>query len=832
MLKTPLNILCFCLCFSYTSRAIETKKANPSQINQWLNSHCLECHDEDIQKGDRRFDELSTQLPWKPNEAEHWLDILHQLQYESMPPPKKSDLKDKSRQTFIHWVQEGLSMSAQQVQIQSSAQSHRLTKREIKYRLQDFFEWPSRSFDPTEPLPKMSLDHGYDNYQEHLRVSNDWAKKMLISARRAVDYTWDLLGLETSRVFKSRHQLNTTHQPYKGSVYGVRGKEKKVVYLSESLRNTKSFYKAKLFLGEKPLPHSGYYEIEVKASAVNRFHPYGKGLMEVMGKYKHNYKKLFFDKSQAMILAVGSGSRASRNSEPPNKLCSITLEDHHESTYRLHFWANKGDYLYFYYENGPAFDGTKKQFISWVGHKYHPEIKEMTQEEKSNLDVRYKRDKKYIDYYQGPEIHISAAELKGPFKFNKDLKIQQKLFALLPAHSINPDTKKLQQALRKLSEDLFQRPDPIDIQPYLHLVQQGLHDGRNYSQALKPALVAMICSPEFLYHAQKNVSPYQKAISFVWQSPFNVQSSDTSQLTALNPKQLDAILINPKHQRMLDSFITQWLKLHQLGTMPPDAKTHPLYYLESLEISMKEETLMFFHHLYDNNLPVSEIVRSDYGFINRGLSHLYDLPHKTSGQLVKTIRPKRRGLLSQASILSLTSNGIETSPVKRGVWVLETLLGAPLSPPPPDVPAIEPDIRGTKTVFEQLKKHRDVKSCATCHDKIDPLGLTLENFDPIGAFRKNYSNGHPVVTTSQYRDHELNGAESLQQLLEKNIPFMAKNLLRQSMSYAIARPLTWKDEALLEKSFQEWESNGLKFRDLFKTILMSDLFSERSTLEE
>lgn len=576
-------------------------------------------------------------------------------------------------------------------------------------------------------------------------------------------------------------------------------------------------------MGLKPLPHSGYYEIEVKAYASNRFHPYGKELMSAVRKHKYPYEKLFYDSEQPMLLAVGSGSRAGGSSEPPRKLSSVVLDDHYERVYRLHFWANKGEHLYLYFENGPAYSGTKSQFMSWVSHTFYPEIKEMTREERSNLDLRSKRNMKIWDYYEGPEIHISYAESKGPLPFNRELEIHQKLFSTIPAHSKKPDQTLLKKSLTRLIHDLFPNLQDVAITPYLKHINQGLNNKLNYGQALKPVLVAMLCSPEFLYRNREKMSSLQKSMAFIWQSDINV---DLKQLKSGQPK---SILTHPKHRRMLDSFITQWLSLDHLGTMPPDPKFHQLYYIENLEQAMKQETLMFFHHLYDNNLSVSEIIQADYSFINRGLSYIYDLERLNTTDHVKTqFRPQdnRRGLLTQGSILTLTSNGIESSPVQRGVWVLETLLGSPLSPPPPDVPAIEPDIRGSKTVFKQLEKHRQLKTCATCHDKIDPLGLSLENFDPIGIHRTKYPNGQKVITTSQFRNKPLAGFDDLQQLLEKNIPFMAKNLFRQGMSFALGRPLTWIDETEIESLFQIWQKNGLKFRDMFIIIVGSKLFEQ------
>ncbi len=155
---------------------------------------------------------------------------------------------------------------------------------------------------------------------------------------------------------------------------------------------------------------------------------------------------------------------------------------------------------------------------------------------------------------------------------------------------------------------------------------------------------------------------------------------------------------------------------------------------------MRRETFLFTRYLIDQNLAVSHFLDSDYTFANRALARHYGIDPPEGFQFEKvSLRDRRRGgLLGQASVLTLTANGIDTSPVVRGVWLLENLLGTPPSPPPPDVEPLDPDVRGAKTIRQQLNKHRDVASCYDCHRKIDPLGFALENYDPIGRWREAY----------------------------------------------------------------------------------------------
>ena len=175
--------------------------------------------------------------------------------------------------------------------------------------------------------------------------------------------------------------------------------------------------------------------------------------------------------------------------------------------------------------------------------------------------------------------------------------------------------------------------------------------------------------------------------------------------------------------------------------MPPDSKAFESYYKDRLEIFFKKETRLFFADLLESNGSILNFLDSDYAFLNDALAKHYGIEGVQGEHFRKvTLGPAdhRGGLLGQGSVLTLTANGIETSPVVRGIWVLENILGTPPPPPPPDVQPLEPDTRGTTSIREQLNKHRTVAACADCHRKIDPAGFALEFYDPVGAYRSRY----------------------------------------------------------------------------------------------
>ena len=294
-------------------------------------------------------------------------------------------------------------------------------------------------------------------------------------------------------------------------------------------------------------------------------------------------------------------------------------------------------------------------------------------------------------------------------------------------------------------------------------------------------------------------------------------------------RETDRLLDSTRGDRFLRLFTEQWLGLNKLGTMPPSKETFPAYHIDRLEPAMREETWRFIAELIRTNKPVTALVDADFTYLNAGLARLYELPTVSGDHLQRVSLPAdspRRGLLGQASILTITANGVETSPVKRGVWLLEKLFGTPPSPPPPDVPPIEPDIRGATTIRQQLEKHRSVQACADCHAKIDPLGFAMEAYDPIGHFRSAYPNGAAIDTTGEYRGQPISSPAEIRAYLIKHPDLLAQNLAHRLLTYALGRPLGFADQPALRRLQVDWKAKGHTLRELIHLITTSEMMRQ------
>ena len=259
-----------------------------------------------------------------------------------------------------------------------------------------------------------------------------------------------------------------------------------------------------------------------------------------------------------------------------------------------------------------------------------------------------------------------------------------------------------------------------------------------------------------------------------------------------------------------------------------------IYYQRSLESAMRTETQLFFADMIERNAPAIELLSAKHSFVNRGLAMLYqvdpEISPTKSNAFIRVNFPNgiRGGLLGQASVLTVSANGIETSPVVRGVWLLDKIMGMPSPPPPDDVPALDPDVRNATSVRDLLERHRESEACSQCHRKIDPLGFAWEEFDPIGRHRRAYLTGHsrgPIDSsgTLPWGSTFENFRGFRRQLLAKKL-FFVRNLTTKLLTHALARSIEPDERGAIDAIMDAVSANDYPIRDLIIEIVKSDLF--------
>jgi hypothetical protein len=426
-----------------------------------------------------------------------------------------------------------------------------------------------------------------------------------------------------------------------------------------------------------------------------------------------------------------------------------------------------------------------------------------------------------------------------------------------PKHA-QEDAKRLLRRFVKLAAR-----EPVsedDLQMFEALIRQRLDKGAPFSEAMLAGYKAFLASGDFIYLREPHSADDQFAIASRLSHFLTNSRPDARLLDLAEKKQLREVktlreeatrlIAGGGFDRFVKNFTDYWLSLRHVRRDDPDIRLFPEYrFDEYLVESMERETRTFFTAMIRDNLPASVLVKSGFAFVNDRLAKHYDLPPLVGSTMRKVSLPAGSpfgGLLTQAAVLKVSANGTNTSPVVRGAWVMERLIGQPPPPPPPSVPAVEPDIRGAKTIRDLLALHTREKSCASCHAKFDPVGLALESFDILGGWRTRYRGveegeritgidraGHDFAYTLSAQvdpsgklidGREFKNVKDLKAMLAANPRQLARNLLHQFTVYATGTPVRFSDRREIESMLHACEKDGYRVRDLMLALVQSRIF--------
>ena len=503
----------------------------------------------------------------------------------------------------------------------------------------------------------------------------------------------------------------------------------------------------------------------------------------------------------------------------------------------IHNWTIPGDGIYPY-----PIEEAEQRRIDAVAKKIATEVGDvLTTEGTSNKFNRRDGWAAFYRGYEGPRIRVFEIDLQGPFYESWPSPSYQALFG-----QFEPSMGNTRAILRRFASDAFRRPVSDDKLDILHgLVNNEHKSGASAFEALKIGFRAVLCSPDFLYLQEPEGTLDSYALAsrlsyFLWSNRPDKELLDTAADGSLmDPKVLQRqtmrLLADERSKAFTNTFTSRWLELYKLGTMPPSYKEFTNYYVDGLEEAMKTETQTFFRHVLQENLPLRTFLDSDFTFVNGGLARLYGIEGINGADFRKVSlksNPRRGGLMGHASILTASANGIDTSPVIRGIWVLENILGTPPSPPPPDVESLEPDIRGATTIRDQLDKHREVETCYECHRKIDPLGFALENYDPIGGWRDRYPRGQqegPLIDASGElpNGEHFSGIQEFKEALADREDQFVRCLTEKLLAYSMGRTLEYTDRPEVDQIIEKTLDPGTGLQDLVLAIVESEAFRSK-----
>jgi hypothetical protein len=803
--------------------------APAKSVEQFLNRYCLECHDADVHKGDRSFHEFKLPLKTLPDVIEA-RDIIDQLTLREMPPKKADQPGDEERLAVIRALRDGTAQA--QASLQSTGSRtvlRRLSNREYENTLETLFGRRVDTLGLTADFPKEKTARHLDTIGQSLVTSGFLVDQYFLSANRLVEtrlgkpatapQTWrfdknfvqyeELTGSHKS-AFNFRY-LNLYEQPNTDTRQGGYGH-------IEDFR--------------QGVPVSGLYDIEVEAAALHRDTHYDHAIFGI-------------DFSEPFILGVVPGDITKGHIHYPQAieplLASSVVPDNTPTRLKFRVWLETGQTPRFIFPNGPY---ESRASVVTINKRYKNEFK-------GPIGTSGVGRAHILREGQLPHIRISEVVVRGP--------VAEPAGGAEEVAVFGQDGFRADRAIEQLfafAEKAYRRPLlDADRATIRKMHEKRLAEKATPRQAALDTLKLILCSPSFLYLSEvtaeddRRLRPHDLATRLayaLWATPPDealFASAASGKLTgdAELKKQVDRLLADGRVDGFINGFLDSWLNLRELGGMPPPRETNRSYYAEDLPTSMKTEARLFFREMLKENRPVNQFLRADYTFVDKKLAKLYDLPEQKTLRLADGFRkvslggaPHRGGLLGMAAVLTVSANGVETSPVTRGAWVSEHILGIKPPPPPDVVPAIEPDVSGTTTIRERLAKHSTDRACAECHRKIDPYGFSLEAFDPIGRTRSTYAKpkkgpAPKIDTTGEFASGEtyqdFAGFRGI--LHDKREEMFTRHLIRSLLAYGSGRLMEPADEFAIDRTYDKVKQQGLGLRSLVVECLTSDVFRSR-----
>lgn len=757
------------------------------QWREFVGAHCVDCHSGKDSAGDLDLEQLGSDL----SDAEvlrRWIQVHDRVAAGEMPPPENEGPETSERKRAVATLAETLDTADRR---RGDVVLRRLNRTEYENTVRDLF---GIEVQVKQLLPNDNSVAGFDNVGEGLAVSAEAAQAYL----RAADVTLDAVFGPAKKPTSIRHETNLLDQKTHD------GKPYLAGQMGKMFRRTENGI---------VIFQSGYCPTNLVNFA---------RLRAPAGTYRGTIRARAVQTDKPVVLRIYAGDTIVGRREkhlvgyydvPPNEWVTIEFTD------RL--VENSGTFQ-------PKCYGTK--------------------------DTR-----KDADTYPEPGIEIGDITIEGPLEAWPPASRKRLL------GSVNMDEGTLADArailLRVLPRAFRRQTGEEDVEPYMSLVAAALDDGHDFESSIRLGLKAILCSPEFLFLDESGVDAIdQFALAsrlsyFLWSSMpderlFELAKQDTLFRPDTLRGEVERLLADPRAEQFTTNFVGQWLDLRDIDFTIPDVNLYPDYD-ELLRISMVDETQLFFREILDNDLSLLNFVDSDFTFLNQRLAEHYSIEGVDGQKLRRVELPEnsvRGGVLTQASVLKVTANGTTSSPVIRGAWVLEKIQGQPVPPPPSNVAAVEPDIRGATTLREQLAKHRNAESCAVCHRKIDPAGFALENFDVIGGWRERYRTlgegqrpefsrdphsfawiryriGLPVDATGETFDRQpFENIREFKQLLLRDRDAITTGLTRKLATYSLGRQIGFSDRDDIDAIVARVAERDFGFRSLIHEIVQSEMF--------
>jgi hypothetical protein len=776
------KLLCCSVVWLVSSAAL--LQAAPTPQRALLDKYCVTCHSDKVKTGGLSLE--SADLNKVSENAEVWEKVIQKLRVQAMPPlgmprPDKATLDG-----FAASLENTIDKEAATRPNPGHSALHRLNRSEYGNAIRDLL---ALDVDTAALLPPDDESYGFDNIADVLKTSPSLLERYMSAS-------WNISRLAvgdpgigaTSAIYRARADLSQ-NEHIDGLPLGTRG--------GISVKHN--------------FPLDGEYTIKVRLWRVTAD--------LIRGLEDPHQIEISVDGVRAKLVRFG-GPEDQHLSETNSGVSARDLDT--RMTVRVPVKAGPRIVTATFLtaiESEAQDDNILKPFI------------------RSNYDV--------LDYRGEPVV--DRITIEGPAKAtgSGDTPSRRKIFICRPTNATEelPCAKKIVSALARRA---YRRPvNDNDLETLVSFYQLG-RNGGNFESGVEAAVQRILASPEFIFRFEADPAnatpgkPYRisdmelasRLSFFLWSSIpddqlLNLASEGKLKDPAVLDQQIKRMLADKRSETLVTNFADQWLYLRNLKNIQPDFQTFPDFD-DNLRQAMRRETELFFGSIIAENRSVLDLLNADYTFVNERLARHYGIPnvYGTDFRRVAITDERRRGLLGQGSILTVTSMPNRTSPVLRGKWILTNLLGNPPNPPPPNVPALKENETGAKklSLRERMEQHRQNQPCKGCHQSMDPLGFSLENFDAVGQWRISDDGSQIDPAGTVFNGAKVDGPVALRNMLTANPYVFAKVMTEKLMTYALGRGVEYSDMPTVRAILRDASQDNYRFSSIVLGIAKSAPF--------
>ena len=770
-----------------------------------LDQYCITCHNDRLKTGGVTLEQDAIDVTHVAGGAELWEKVARKLRTREMPPPRRPRPDDATYTAFVDWIESEIDSAALANPNPGTETVHRLNRTEYTNAIRDLL---ALEIDGRELLPADDQSYGFDNIADVLSLSPSLLERYMLAAGKIAQLAIGDTAIRKTTVTYStspvllQHQRMSEMQPF-----GSRGG----------------------YATNHYFPVDGEYEIRL---TLERTH--GDA---IKGLQKRNRLEVRLDRTHVAEFQIGADGQRERWSAVFN-LTPYERNADGDLKVRIPVTAGMRELSFSFIRNSAIAEGALEP-VSGAETYHHSGDRD------------------------GP-MALWVVDIEGPFNTTASTAqtrtaSRDRIFRCMPVdESQAAETTCAQEILGALARRAFRRPiTDDDASALMALYDVGRAKG-NFEAGIEFALRGILVDPEFLFRVELDPpgtvpgAPYRvsdldlasRLSFFLWSSIpddelLKVAVAGDLRSPGVIGAQIDRMLADPKSDALVDNFAGQWLFLRNMRSVKPDPGTFPEFD-GNLREAFQRETELWFESQIRDDRSVLEVLTSDYTFVNERLARHYGIPDVRGNHYrrVSLSDDGRRGILGHASVMTATSYANRTSPVKRGVWVLENLLGSPPPPPPADVPGLEdsdsvadpsdPESQ-PRSVRERMERHRTDPVCASCHVRMDPLGFALEGFDAIGGYRDL-----PVAETSGTLPNgtELSGPTSVREMLIESREEFVGTVTEKLMTYALGRGVEYYDHPSIRQIVRQAETTDYSWSALILGIVESAPFQMRKARDQ